>query len=106
MRTVENDNVAEAIQHVLRAVEAARRDLRMTGFCLQQSEALRKIDRTKASLADLLQSLNHKNKPTGVCPSVSGQVDQQHDEHRTPIAERTQRISMLILRAVRSITPR
>ena len=106
MRTAEKDNVAEAIDHVLREVRAARRDLHMTGFCLQQSEAFRKIDRAKASLLDLVQSRNHKNKPTGVCPSASDQVDQQHDEHSAPIAKRSRRISMLILRAIRSITLR
>jgi hypothetical protein len=62
MRTAEKDNVAQAIDHVLREVQAARRDLHMTGFCMQHAEALRRIDRTKASLADLVQSLNRKNK--------------------------------------------
>ena len=66
MRTAEKDNVAEAIDHVLREVRAARRDLHMTGFCLQQAEALRRIDRTKASLADLVQSLDRKNKHSAV----------------------------------------
>jgi hypothetical protein len=54
----EKDNVAEAIDHVLHEVDAARRDLSMTRFCLQQAEALRRIDRAKASLADLVQSRN------------------------------------------------
>jgi hypothetical protein len=57
---VEKDNVAEAIDHVLQEVDAARRDLSMTRFCLQQAEALRRIDRAKASLADLVQSRNRK----------------------------------------------
>ena len=64
MRTAEKDNVAKAIDHVLHELQAARRDLRMTGFCLQQAEALRRIDRTKASLTDLLQSLNRKQTAT------------------------------------------
>ena len=58
----EKDSVAEAIDHVLHEVQAARRDLRMTRFCLQQAEALHRIDRAKASFADLAQSLNRKNK--------------------------------------------
>jgi len=62
MRTAEKDNIAEAINHVLREVRAARRDLQMTGFCLQQAEAFRKIDRAKASLLDLVQSRDRKNK--------------------------------------------
>ena len=52
----EKDNVAEAIDHVLLEVQAARRDLRLTGFCLRQAEALRRIDQAKASFADLVQS--------------------------------------------------
>ena len=35
MRATENDKVADAIDHVLHELQAARRDLRMTGFCLQ-----------------------------------------------------------------------
>ena len=58
----EKDSVAEAIDHVLHEVQAARRDLRMTRFCLQQAKALRRIDRAKASLADLAQSRNRKKK--------------------------------------------
>jgi hypothetical protein len=58
----EKDNVAEAIDQLLHEVQAAQRDLRITGFCLQQAEALRRIDRAKASLADLVQSRNRKNK--------------------------------------------
>ena len=54
----EKDNVAEATERLLHEVQAARRDLRVTGFCLQQSEALRRIDRAKASFADLLQPRN------------------------------------------------
>jgi hypothetical protein len=54
----EKGNVAEVINQLLHQVQAARRDLRMTGFCLQQAEALRRIDRAKASLADLVQSRN------------------------------------------------
>ena len=66
MTTPEKDKVADAIDHVLHELQAARRDLRMTGFCLQQAEALRRIDRTKASLADLVQSLDRKNKHSAV----------------------------------------
>ena len=62
MRTAEKDNVAQAIDHVLREVQAARRDLHMTGFCMQHAEALRRIDRAKAGLADLAQSRNRKKK--------------------------------------------
>ena len=51
----EKDNVAEAIERLLHEVQAARRDLRVTGFCLEQSEAIRRIDRAKASLDDLMQ---------------------------------------------------
>ena len=58
----EKDNVAEAIDQVLDEVRAARRDLRVTGFCLQQAEAVRRIDRAKASIADLAQSRNRKSK--------------------------------------------
>ena len=58
----EKDSVVEAIDHVLHEVQAARRDLRITRFCLQQAEALRRIDRAKASLADLARSRNRKNK--------------------------------------------
>ena len=63
MRTAEKDNVAEAIDHVLREVRAARRDLHMTGFCLQQSEAFRRIDRAKASLLDLVEFRKNKHSP-------------------------------------------
>ena len=55
----EKDDVAEAIHHVLREVRATQRDLRMTRFCLRQAEALRRIDRAKASLAGLVQSRGH-----------------------------------------------
>jgi len=51
----EKDNVAEALDQVLDEVAAARRDLRVTRFCLRQAEALRRIDRAKASLAGLVQ---------------------------------------------------
>jgi len=52
----ERDNVAEAFDQVLDAVLAARRDLNVTRFCLQQAEALRRIDRAKASLARIKAS--------------------------------------------------
>jgi hypothetical protein len=51
----EKDNAAEAIDRLLHEVQAARRDLRVTDFCLKQSEAVRRIDRAQASLADLIQ---------------------------------------------------
>jgi hypothetical protein len=59
------DNVAEAIGDVLHEVQAARRDLRLTGFCLRQVEAIRRIDRAKASFADLV-SRNRGNKNNAV----------------------------------------
>ena len=55
-------DIAEAIDQVSREVQAARRDVGMTSFCLQQAEALRRIDRAKASIADLVQSRNRENK--------------------------------------------
>jgi hypothetical protein len=51
----EKDDVAEAIDQVLDEVRAARLDLRVTRFCLQQAEALRRIDRAEASIVDLAQ---------------------------------------------------
>jgi hypothetical protein len=55
-------HVTEAIDHALHEVQAARRDLTITGFCMRQAEALRRIDRARANLADLVQSGNGKNK--------------------------------------------
>ncbi len=55
------DNVAEAIDDVLHEVQAAQRDLRLTGFFLRQVEAIRRIDRAKADFADLV-SRNRGNK--------------------------------------------
>ena len=55
----ENDDIAEALDQLLDEVQAARRDLRVTRFCLQQAESLRRIDRAKASLAGLVQSRRH-----------------------------------------------
>ncbi|MGY8677841.1 hypothetical protein Q2941_08465 [Bradyrhizobium sp. UFLA05-153] len=55
-RAVAGDNVAEAVDLVLHEVQAARRDLTITGFCMRQAEMLRRIDRAKATLADLVQS--------------------------------------------------
>lgn len=69
----ERDNVAEAVDHVLHEVDAARRDLSMTRFCLQQAEALRRIDRAKARLADLVQSRNHKKSTRRVCERPAGE---------------------------------
>src|SRR3974377_789613 len=65
MRTTEKDKVADAIDHVLHELQAARRDLRMTGFCLQQAEALRRIYRNTASLADLVP--RRDRRMTGFC---------------------------------------
>ena len=48
------DYIAEAINDVLHEVQAARRDLRLTGFFLRQVEAIRRIDRVKADFADLV----------------------------------------------------
>jgi hypothetical protein len=59
----EKDNIPEAIDNALHEVQAARRDLRMTAFCLQQAEVIRRIDRARASLADLAQFRNRKADP-------------------------------------------
>jgi hypothetical protein len=69
----ERDNVAEAIDHVLHEVDAARLDLSVTRFCLQQAEALRRIDRAKASLAELVQSRNRKKSTRRECERPAGQ---------------------------------
>lgn len=58
----EKNNVGEALDHVLHEVQAARCDLSMTRFCLQQAEAVRRIDRAATRLADLMQSGNRTNK--------------------------------------------
>ena len=50
----EPDNVGEAINHVLHEVEAALRQLKLTGFYVQQVEALRRIDRAKDSLVGVI----------------------------------------------------
>ena len=52
--TAKEDYVAEAINDVLHEVQAARRDLFLTGFCLRQVEAIRRIDRVTAGFADLV----------------------------------------------------
>jgi hypothetical protein len=52
--SAKEDYVAEAINDVLHEVQAARRDLRLTSFCLLQVEAIRRIDRVKAGFADLV----------------------------------------------------
>jgi hypothetical protein len=49
-------NANGAIDHALQEVQAARRDLTITGFCMRQAEALRRMDRARASLAYVLQS--------------------------------------------------
>ena len=54
------DSAAEVINHVLREVQAAQRDIGVTSFCLQQAEALRRIDKAKASIADLVHSRNRE----------------------------------------------
>ena len=56
------DDVAEAINHALHEVEAALRELKLTGFYLQQVEAFRRIDRAKASLGHLVQSSPLRNR--------------------------------------------
>ena len=50
------DNVVEATDRALREVEAATREVKMTGFCLRRTEAVRELDGVKASLAHLVQS--------------------------------------------------
>jgi hypothetical protein len=49
----------EAVDHALHEVQAARRDLTLTTFCVRQAEALRRLDRAKATVAALMQSRNH-----------------------------------------------
>ena len=49
----------EAVDHALHEVQAARRDLTLTTFCVRQAEARCRLDRAKASLADPKQSRNH-----------------------------------------------
>jgi len=71
-RAAAGDNAAAALDHVLHEVQAARHDLNMTRFCLQQSEALRRIDRAAARLADLMQSQDRKNKQSRACEPLSG----------------------------------
>jgi hypothetical protein len=51
----------EAIDHALHEVQAARRDLTLTAFCVRQAETLRRIDRAKASIADLVRSGSRKS---------------------------------------------
>ena len=57
----EPDDVGEAINHVLHEVEAALRELKLTGFYVQQVEALRRIDRAKASFGHLVHSSRLRN---------------------------------------------
>jgi hypothetical protein len=68
----ERDIAAAAIDHVLHEVEAARRDLSITRFCLQQAESLRRIDQAKANLADLVQSRNRKKSTRRVRQRPAG----------------------------------
>ncbi|MBR0712660.1 hypothetical protein [Bradyrhizobium liaoningense] len=53
---IKNIVVPLEIEHALHEVQAARRDLTITGFCVQQAEALRRLDRAKVSLVDLLRA--------------------------------------------------
>jgi hypothetical protein len=62
------DSVAEAIDHLLHEVEALRVDLGLTRFRLQQAEALRRFDRAKVGVADLVQSLTAPVHPAGQHP--------------------------------------
>jgi hypothetical protein len=62
----EPDDVGEAINHVLHEVEAALRELKLTGFYVQQVEALRRIDRAKASFGHLVRLRNCENKKDAV----------------------------------------
>jgi hypothetical protein len=73
LEPAEKVNVAEAIDHVLHEVEAARRELSITRFCLQQAESLRRIDQAKANLADLVQSRNRKKSTRRVRQRPDGQ---------------------------------
>jgi hypothetical protein len=59
----------EAIDRALHEVQAARRDLTITGFCMRQAEAIRRLDRARANLADLVQSGSGKNKHSPTCVS-------------------------------------
>jgi hypothetical protein len=59
----------EAIDRALHEVQAARRDLTITGFCMRQAEAIRRLDRARANLADLVQSGSRKNKHSPTCVS-------------------------------------
>ena len=68
----EKDIVAEAIDLVLHEVEAARRDLGMTRFRLQQAEALRRFDRAKVSVAGLVQPRNRKKSTRRVSERPAG----------------------------------
>ena len=67
------ENVAEAIGHLLHEVEAARRDLSMTGFRLQQAEALRRFDRAKVSVAVLVEPRKRKKSTRRVSKRPAGQ---------------------------------
>ncbi|MCP3469926.1 hypothetical protein NLM33_06235 [Bradyrhizobium sp. CCGUVB1N3] len=62
-----HSELAEKVDHALREVKAAVRDLTVTVFCLRQAEALRSIDRAKASLAHVLQLRNRENKKNAAC---------------------------------------
>ncbi|AHY52479.1 hypothetical protein [Bradyrhizobium japonicum] len=43
--------------HALLEVQAARRDLSLTAFCVRHAEALRRMDIAKTSLAHLLSGI-------------------------------------------------
>ena len=68
----EKDIAAEAIDLVLHEVEAARRDLSMTRFRLQQAEALRRFDRAKVSVAGLVQPRKCKKSTRRVSKRPAG----------------------------------
>ena len=69
----EKDNVAEAIDQLLHDVEAARRDLSLTRFRLQQAEALRRFDRAKVSVAGLAEPRKRKKSTRRVTKRPAGQ---------------------------------
>ena len=67
------ENVAEAIGHLLHEVEAARLDLSMTRFRLQQAEALRRFDRAKVSVARQVEPRKRKKSTRRVSKRPIGQ---------------------------------
>ena len=59
----------EAVDHALHEVQAARRDLTLTTFCVRQAEARCRLDRAKTTLADLKQSRTTTGPLTTTLPS-------------------------------------